>query len=98
MTIESLKGRYEQMQKAIAECQLSGQRQQRYCHEHNIKYHVFHYYYKRYRDQQNVTSGFTAVKLMENTACAAIELQTASGHRPIFHQPVSSAFLKSLIQ
>mgnify|MGYP003444377539 CR=1 FL=1 len=95
--MESSKGRYEQMQKAIADWQVSGQSQQRYCHEHNIKYHVFHYYYKRYRDQQNVTSGFTAVKVMEAGPCVAVELHTASGHRLMFHQPVSSEFLKSLI-
>ena len=41
----------EQMFKLIEQWQQSGLTQNVFCQQQSIKYHVFHYWYKRYREQ-----------------------------------------------
>lgn len=41
----------EQMFKQMEQLQQSGLIQNAFCEQQSIKYHVFHYWYKRYREQ-----------------------------------------------
>lgn len=83
--------------------QQSGVTQKAFCEEHDIPYHVFHYWYKCFRDAPSPAKeqGFIALKIQPsssvNTSCAAVELLLADGKRLLFHQPVSSDYLKALI-
>jgi hypothetical protein len=75
--------------------------QKGYCEQHNIRYHVFHYWYKCYPDLQTYTEdeGFITLKFKPfvNDACAYVKLLFAEGKRLLFHRPVSIDYLKALI-
>lgn len=87
----------EQQFAMIASWQQSGQSQKQYCLQNNIAYHVFHYWYKVYRSEQQVADGaFVAVKVVPQVQ-ASVELHLTGGRRIVFHQPVSADFLKALI-
>jgi hypothetical protein len=86
----------------IALWKQSGLSQKAYCRQNNIRYYVFHYWYKRYRDQQSTAKEDTFVPLnVKPSALAlsnsAIEILMPDGKRILFHQPVSSDYLKALI-
>ena len=91
----------EQMFSIISSWQQSGLSQKSFCEQHNIRYHVFHYWYKCYRDLQSSTKdeGFIPLKIQPsvNDSCAYVELLLADGKRLLFHSPVSSDYLKALI-
>jgi hypothetical protein len=80
----------------------SGLSQKAYCQQNNIRYHVFHYWYKWWRDQQDRVRADTFIPLdvkpspADNCSCG-IEILFPDGRRILFHQPVSSDFLKALI-
>jgi hypothetical protein len=92
-----------QMFAMISLWQQSGLTQKAYCEEHGVRYHVFHYWYKCFRDLQSPAKdeGFIPLKIQPsnsvNTCCAHVELLLADGKRLLFHQPVSSDYLKALI-
>ncbi len=85
----------------IANWQSSGQTQKAYCTEHTIPYHVFHYWFKVYRDQNSVNqqpaSAFVKLKIAASSITTCVELILPDGKRLLFHQPVSSECLKALI-
>ena len=92
----------QQMFAMIVSWKESGLSQKQYCEQNNIRYYVFHYWYKRYRDQQAPVKdgGFVALDVKassSNASCAAIELLLGDGKRILFHSAVSSDFLKALI-
>jgi hypothetical protein len=92
----------KQMFAMITLWQQSGLSQKAYCEQNSIRYHLFHYWYKRYKDTQAVhREGFVPLSVkppVTHSQCnAAIELLLADGKRILFHQPVSSDFLKALI-
>jgi hypothetical protein len=93
----------QQMFAMIASWKQSGLSQKQYCEQNNIRYYVFHYWYKRYRDQQPVKKGspFVALDVKASasfdTGSAAIELLLGDGKRILFHSAVSSDYLKALI-
>ncbi len=93
----------QQMFAMIASWKQSGLSQKQYCEQNNIRYYVFHYWYKRYRDEQTVVNDTRFVPLTvkpaasHNDCTAQIELLTADGKRILFHQPVNSDYLKALI-
>ena len=74
----------------------SGQTQKQFCLQNNITYHVFHYWYKVYRDQQSAGGSFVTLNLAAPHR-ANVELHLTDGRRIIFHQPVSADFLRALI-
>jgi hypothetical protein len=75
----------------------SGVTQKDFCGQANIPYHIFHYWYKVYRDLNKVDSS-SFVKLQVNTAVtSSVELVFPDGKRLLFHQPVSADYLKALI-
>jgi len=93
----------EDMYRTIASWKQSGLSQKAYCEQNNICYYVFHYWYKRYRNQQGAVNDNPFIPLDIKSAsrlpaCSAnIEMILADGKRILFHQPVSSDFLKALI-
>lgn len=93
----------EDMFNKIASWKESGLSQKAYCEQNNIRYYVFHYWYKRYRDQQEAVGGnaFIPVNIRSSpclAACAAnIEMILPDGKRILFHQPLASDYLKALI-
>ena len=78
--------------------QVSGLSQKEYCVLHNIRYYIFHYWYKRFKDQAShgPSASFIAIQAAPATS-GHIELFFAEGKRIVFHQPVSADFLKVLI-
>ena len=92
----------QQMFSIILSWQQSGLSQKVYCEQHSIRYHVFHYWYKRYRDGQarDKEPGFISLKIKPSSDSAAVphtELLLPDGKRLLFHQPVSSDYLKAII-
>lgn len=80
----------------------SGLSQKAYCEQNNIRYHVFHYWYKRYRNQQDAVEDSTFVPLNVKPSTfpvsnSAIEILLPDGKRILFHQPVVPDYLKALI-
>ena len=91
----------EQMFKLIEQWQQSSLTQNAFCEQQSIKYHVFHYWYKRYREQQadsqsNVSS-FVKLQIAKPITDGSVEIIYPGGIRLIFHEPVSSNYLKALI-
>ena len=86
----------EEMFFMIEEWQQSKSSQKQYCREHNLAYHHFHYWYRKYRDQQVPpgTSGFIQIKPVPDSTFA--EFIFPGGSRVIFHQSVSIEYLKGL--
>ena len=89
----------QQMLTMIADWQCSGLSQKQYCVVHSIRYHIFHYWYKRFKDQTSADSSasFIAIPAAPVAVSGHIELFLAEGKRIVFHQPVSADFLKALI-
>ena len=80
----------------------SGLSQKAYCEQNNIRYYIFHYWYKRYRNEQDAVKDATFVPLNVNTPTfpvtnSAIEMLLPDGKRILFHQPVGPDYLKALI-
>ena len=88
----------EQMRIMITDWQDSGLSQKQYCVLHNIRYHIFHYWYKQFREQHSEvpSASFIAIQAAPE-ASGYIEMFFAEGKRIVFHQPVSADFLKALI-
>ena len=92
----------EQMFTLISRWKQSGLSQKAYCEQNQIRYYVFHYWYKRYRDEQSNSSepAFIPLNLkpsLSDAGCANIEVVLADGKRILFHQAVTSNFLKAVI-
>jgi hypothetical protein len=92
----------EDMLRMIGFWKASGISQKAYCEQNNIRYYVFHYWYKRYRDQQDAVGDGTFIPLNVKPSTfavsnSAIEILLPDGKRILFHQPVGPDYLKSLI-
>ena len=93
----------QQMFNMLTHWQQIGISQKAYCEQHGIKYNVFHYWYKRFRDSQadgkkEVT--FIPLQIKPSVATgknACIELLLTDGSRLLFHQPVSADFIRTII-
>ena len=90
----------EQMFSQIELWQQSCLTQKAFCEEKSIKYHVFHYWYGLYRnkdvDSNENSVSFVQLKLPE-TIGTSVEIHLQNGVRLYFHEPVSSAYIKSLV-
>ncbi len=81
----------------INQWQQSGLTQKAFCGQINLAYHVFHYWYKRYRIIE-VKPASSFIKLgVSSSICSHTELVLPDGKRLLFHQPVSIDYLKALI-
>jgi hypothetical protein len=91
----------QQMFGRIEQWKQSDLTQKAFCSQHNITYHVFHYWYKRYRDAKsqadNGASSFIKLELSPSAMYAYTELILPDGKRLLFYQPVSSDYLKAII-
>jgi hypothetical protein len=94
----------EQMYAHIEQWKQSGLSQKVYCEQQTVKYHVFHYWYKLYRDQHQAaqpqpkpSASFLPLTLVNPSSAAVIELHLSGGQRLVFHQMVSADYLKALI-
>jgi hypothetical protein len=91
----------QQMFEMIEEWQQSKLTQKEYCGQQSIKYHVFHYWYKRYRQEQSgtvgINSSFVKLQIAKPVAASVVEIHFPGGIRLFFHEPVSSNYLKALI-
>lgn len=85
----------------IEEWQRSQLSQKQFCEQNYIAYHVFHYWYKRYRDKHTSTDNrppaFVALQVQPSSFTPVAELLLPGGKRLLFHQMVSSDYLKALI-
>ncbi|MGH2563149.1 MAG: IS66 family insertion sequence element accessory protein TnpA, partial [Ginsengibacter sp.] len=91
----------ESMFRFIEQWQTSGLSQLAFCKENNIRYHLFHYWYKQFRDAQEPTvpvpKGFIQLKSLARETAVFAELAFPNGNRISFHEPVSADYLKALI-
>ncbi len=75
----------------------SGQSQKSYCQQADIAYHIFHYWYGKYRKEHSGNSSFIQLPISTSSggACFA-ECILVSGARIVLHQPVAAHYLKTL--
>lgn len=76
--------------------------QKAFCREHDIRYFVFHYWYKVYRDHNGEViakaPAFIPLHIQRPVSSAAVlELVLIDGKRILFHQEPSIDFLKGLL-
>ena len=84
----------------IRDWQESGLTQKAWCQAHQIKYHIFHYWYKVYRNKGNrAASAFVKLDLPPAAGYGTphSELILPDGKRFLFHQPLCIDYLKALI-
>ena len=85
----------------VREWQSSGISQKAFCEKHDIRYHVFHYWYKLYRgsnDEINPEPGhFVQLDVPSISSDIFAEISFTSGNKVILHQPVSSDYIKALL-
>ena len=90
-----------QMFEMIEDWQQSGLTKKAYCQQQSIKRHSFYYWYKCYRTEHenagNNSGGFAKLKIDKAVIAASVEIYFPSGVRLLFHEPVSSSYLKALI-
>lgn len=84
----------QQMFAKIKQWQQSGLSQKQYCLQNSIAYHIFHYWYKLYRNHQ--PHSFIPISI-QTLSAVNIELHLPDGKRLLFHQAISVDFLKALI-
>lgn len=88
----------KQMFSVIGDWQQSGLSQKAFCSQFGLRYHVFHYWYKVYRNQGGLPgTSFIKLEVTPPTGTASAELICTDGKRVVFHQPVSAGYLKALI-
>ena len=85
----------------IEQWKQSGLSQKVFCQQQPIDFHKFSYWYKCYRRQHNTAgnskSGFVKLKIEKTATVASVEIHFPDGVRLLFHEPVSTDYLKSLI-
>jgi hypothetical protein len=77
----------------------SGKTQKEFCQEKDLAYHKFHYWLRKYdnqNDQPSNESPFLAVS-MQGALRSNLEIVYPDGRRLIFHQPVDAGFLRALL-
>ena len=89
----------QQMFTHIEQWKQSNLNQKLYCEQHGILYHSFHYWYKRYKNNTSTSPSapFIQLQVQHQNMQTNVELLLIDGKRILFHQPVSSEFLKALI-
>jgi hypothetical protein len=90
----------EEMFRKIEAWKRSGQSQKVWCSEQHVAYHIFHYWYGQYRKSQDATptnQDFVSLSVNPASTSSACEVVYPDGTRVVFHEPVSVAYLKSLL-
>jgi hypothetical protein len=89
----------EQMFASIASWQSSELSQKQWCQDQGITYHVFHYWYRKYRDEHPESTGnnsFVQLAVKPETG-AGCEVVFTDGTKIIFREAVPAQYLKSLL-
>jgi len=90
-----------QMFEMIETWKRSGLSQKVFCEQQSIRFHAFYYWYKRYRQHHcgsdNSNTGFVKLQIEKPAATGVVEIHFPGGIRLLFHEPVSSNYLKALI-
>ena len=83
----------------IASWQATDLSQKEWCRQQEIAYHVFHYWYRLYReDHPEPASDNSFVRLtVKPHGDAACEVVFTDGTKVVFREPVSVQYLKSLL-
>ncbi len=85
----------------IEQWRTSGLTQKAFCEQHSIRYYVFHYWYKRYKMQQadvhDKAGSFVKLRITKPSGAGGVEINYPGGIRIIFHEAVSSSYLKTLV-
>lgn len=104
MNAEKLNSRQAEMFSMIEGWKASGKNQHLFCKEQAIVYSNFHYWYKKYRNQQQAGSNselFLPVKIKKSMPLSpgsvVMELVLENGARLNFYQTVDAAYLRSLL-
>ena len=91
----------QQMFELIEQWKQSGLSQNAFCERQSIRFHKFYYWYKCYRKQYDMADNnsvdFVKLKVEEPRAASSVEIHFPGGVRVLFHEPVSSNYLKTLI-
>ena len=99
MTAEEKK--QEGMFRLIDEWKRSGQSQKEFCQEQGVAYCVFHYWYKRYRQQraEAPVASFKAIALPAHRQMGtALEVALPDGRVLSFFHPLDASLIKALLQ
>ena len=89
----------EQMFASITSWQTSDLTQKEWCRQQGVAYHIFHYWYRKYRDEYPESDNANAfVRLaVKPEANASCEVVFADGTKILFREPVPVHYLKSLL-
>jgi hypothetical protein len=89
----------EKMFASITSWQTSDLSQKEWCRQQGLAYHIFHYWYRIYREQHSEPAGDHGfVRLAVNAPTdASCELIFSDGTRIIFREPVPAQYLKNLL-
>ena len=90
-----------QMFQLIEQWKQSGLSKNAFCQQQSLKSHTFYYWYKCYRRQHetidNNSEHFVKLKIEKPVITSSVEIHFPGGIRVLFHEPVSSNYLKTLI-
>ena len=85
----------------IRQWQASGLSQKAFCQSNQIRYHVFHYWYRLYRDagelKKSAPASFVRLHAPNVSSDMFAELSLPAGSKITFYQPISSDYLRSLL-
>lgn len=92
----------DQMFSLIEQWKKSELSQKSFCIQHELRYYIFHYWYKRYRNEHKSlvgkASSFIPIKVNPSlSSLVHTELVYPDGKRVLFHQPVDAQFLRTLL-
>lgn len=91
----------QHMFQIIEQWKQSGLSQNAFCEQQSIRFHKFYYWYKCYRRVNDIPDennrGFVKLKIEKPLATSSVEIHFPGGVRVLFHEPVSSNYLKTLI-
>ena len=84
----------------IQQWQSSGLTQKAFCEAQSIRYHVFHYWYKVFKDSKQQLpppDHFVQLAIPTVSSDAFAEIHFTSGNKVTLYQPVHVDFLKALL-
>jgi hypothetical protein len=89
----------EQMFASIASWLSSELSQKQWCQDQGITYHVFHYWYRKYRDEhpESTDNDSFVQQTVKPEAGASCEVIFADGTKITFREAVRAQYLKSLL-
>jgi transposase-like protein len=89
----------QKMFASIASWQSSELTQKEWCRQQGISYHIYHYWYRKYRDEHpesDKANPFVRLAI-KSEAAASCEVVFADGTKILFREPIPALYLKSLL-